>query len=68
MARKYRIKKSGNGFVIEMAHGGKYQPCDKFGLWNHKPIVYRNEYTANLNKKYFENRTTTASEQSDPIL
>jgi hypothetical protein len=71
MARKYRVVKSGNGFIVEMSHGKKFQPCDKFGLWHHDPIVYRNEYIAELNKKYFENRTFTKiveDESSDPIL
>ena len=71
MARKYRIKKLDNGYIIEMSQGYKFQPCDKFGMWHHDPIVYRNEYIANLNKKYFENRTFTKiieDEQSGPIL
>ena len=71
MARKYRIKKLDNGYIVEMSQGYKFQPCDKFGLWHHEPIVYRNEYIANLNKKYFENRTFTKiieDEQSDSIL
>jgi len=71
MARKYRVKKSDNGFIIEMSQGYKFQPCDKLGMWHHEPIVYRNEYIANLNKKYFENRTLTKiiqHEQSESIL
>jgi hypothetical protein len=71
MARKYRIVKSGSGFIIEMSQGKKFQGCDKFGLWHHEPIVYRNEFLANTNKQYFENRTFTKiieDEQSDPIL
>jgi len=71
MARKYRIKKLDNGYIIEMSQGYKFQPCDKFGMWHHEPIVYRNEYIANLNKKYFENRTITKiieDDSSEPIL
>lgn len=71
MARKYKVKKLDNGFVIEMSQGYKFQPCDKFGLWSHEPLIYRNEYLANLNKKYFENRTFTKiveDDESDPIL
>ena len=71
MARKYRIKKLDNGYIVEMSQGYKFQPCDKFGMWQHEPIVYRNEYIANLNKKYFENRTITKiieDDSSEPIL
>jgi hypothetical protein len=71
MARKYRIKKLDNAYLIEMSQGKQWKPCDKFGLWHHEPMMYRNEFLANLNKQYFENRTFTKiieDEQSDPIL
>jgi hypothetical protein len=54
-----------------MSQGKQWKPCDKFGLWHHEPMMYRNEFLANLNKQYFENTTFTKiveDEQSDPIL
>ena len=71
MAKKYRIKKSAEFYIIEMANGKQWKECDKLGLWSDEPQKYRNEFIANINKQYFENRTITKiveDEQIDPIL
>lgn len=71
MAKKYRIKKQAEFYIIEMANGKQWKECDKLGLWSDEPHKYRNEFLANVNKQYFENRTITKiieDEQSDPLL
>ena len=71
MAKKYRIKKSAEFYIIEMSNGKQWKECDKLGLWSDEPQKYRNEFIANINKQYFENRTITKiveDEQIDPIL
>ena len=71
MAKKYRIKKQAEFYIIEMANGKQWKECDKLGLWSEEPQKYRNEFIANINKQYFENRTITKiveDEQIDPIL